>query len=339
MAESSGRAYEHSAPLGPRTVKDLEEETRFLKSKRRVSEFVTAITGRKEIPLKFEYLGRGAERYERIMNDAGYLSSFKEAEAIQDATRSLVAMTWRTKANLIYVGCGNGHKALSVLNEFGKTHQPLNYALVDISPMMLLKAYKNTRRQFRGPIIIRCFEWDFEEGNFAYITDYLRKNGDPVNIILFLGNTIGNLSDRARILANFRESMALNDYLLVTFHLVPRDVDKLMHAYSNEMTTQWLLTALEEVGIKREDGELKVSYNRKKQQVEVNFIVSRDTIGMFEDREVHLRKGQRVLVGTSHKFTRSEIRSLFNVAGFRIRSFKISPGSMTATVLCQPKSL
>jgi len=333
------KQYELPNTLGPKTVKELEEETRFIKGKRKISEFVTAITGRKEIPLKFEYLGEGADRYEKVLGDEGYSDAFNEAETIKALSKSIISATWRTKANLVYVGCGNGLKALPLLKEFGKTHNPLNYALLDISPAMLLKAYKNTRRQYSAPIIIRCFEWDFEEGNFAYVTDYLKKNGDPLNIILFLGNTIGNLSDRARILANFRESMSFNDYLLVTFHMVPRNPEDAVRVYSSSAITSWLTTALDNIGIDPGAGTIKVSYDKKRQQVEFQFHIVRDVSGSLDDREVNLHKGQKVLLATSHKFSRSEIRSLLNVAGFKIKWFHLSKGSTMANVLCQPKQL
>ena len=326
--------------LGPRTVRELEEETRFLKGERKVSEFITAIKGRKEIPLKFEYLNRGADRYEKAALASVYADSYQEAPLVDDALHALLGFTRGYRVNLMYVGCGNGTKAIPAIKELGKLHQPLNYALVDISPAMLLKAYNNTRKLYHGPIIIRNFEWDFEEGNFAYVTDYMRKNGEPVNVILFLGGTIGNLSDRARILANFRESMTLSDYLMITFFMLPRNVDKLVQVYANNpLSDAWVVTALEEIGVDKNGGSVKVSFNRKKQQVEIHFVLLRDVVGRVEDREIHLRKGQKVLLGTSHKFTRSEIRNLLNLSGFHIVWSRVNKGSTMATVLCQPRSL
>lgn len=326
--------------LGPRTVHELEEETRFLKGERKVSEFITAIKGRKEIPLKFEYLGKGADRYEKVTLASVYADSYQEAPLIDAALHSLLGIVRSNRVNLMYVGCGNGTKAIPALKAFGKTHQPLNYALLDISPAMLLKAYNNTRKLYRGSIIIRNFEWDFEEGNFAYVTDYMRKNGEPVNVIFFLGGTIGNLSDRARILANFRESMSLSDYLVITFLMLPRNVDGLVQVYANNLLADaWVVTALNEIGVDKNCGSVKISFNRKKQQVEIYFIISRDVVGRVEDREIHLRKGQKVLLGTSHKFTRSEIRNLLNLSGFRIVWSRVNKGSTMATVICQPRSL
>ncbi|OIO26992.1 hypothetical protein AUJ14_00820 [Candidatus Micrarchaeota archaeon CG1_02_55_22] len=331
--------YDVPNTLGPKTIKELEEKTRFITGKRKISEFVTAITGRKEIPLKFEYLGEGADRYEKVLDDEDYSDAFNEAETIRSLSNNIIKATWRTKANLVYVGCGNGMKVLPLLHEFGKTHNPLNYALLDISPSMLLKAYKNTRQNYKSQIIIRCFEWDFEEGNFAYVTDYLKKNGDPLNLILFLGNTIGNLSDRARILANFRESMSFNDYLLITFHMVPRHPEEAIRVYSSSAITSWLTTALDNIGIDSTAGTIKVSYDKKRRQVEFHFNLTRDVSGSLDDREVNLHKGQKVLLATSHKFSRSEIRSLLNVAGFKIKWFHLNKGSTMANVLCQPKQL
>ncbi len=332
--------FEQQGKLGPKSIDELEAENAFLRGRMKVSEFITAITGRKEIPMKFEYLGPGAEKYAKVSSASIYSSYIGDSESLDEASKHIANITKHERINLIYAGCGYGAKGIPFLKTLGPSGKLASYTLLDISPQMLLLANATTRRGYQKPLITRCFEWDFEEGNFAHVTDYLKKNSAGTNVILFLGSTIGNLSNRVRILANFRESMSLTDYLVISFTLLPHDTRKLVEAYANNpLADDWMTTALDEVGIKREDGSIKTAFRPESKQIEIRFVFNKDTQGMVEDREIRFHKGQHVLLGISYKFTRSEIRSLLTVAGFKINWLRIGKNGVMATAICQPRQL
>jgi uncharacterized SAM-dependent methyltransferase len=67
-------------------------------------------------------------------------------------------------------------------------------------------------------IQIKPIELDFERGNFSDIMYELKKEGHS-NLLFYLGNTLGNHSDRQRVLTNFRDSRSSDDYLIIGVEL------------------------------------------------------------------------------------------------------------------------
>ena len=305
-------------------------------------ELLTALYGRGEIPFKLEYMGEGAEAWSRLAEAEEYDLGQNEFRLIRDSAKDIFAKIGRNKVNLLYLGCGTCFKAIPLVRAASKTHSPVNLCLLDISPTMLEIGKKKIAQKIKRNLLVETARIDFEGGNFAHVTSSLRKRFYRNNLLFFFGNTFGNLSDRTRILINFRESMAASDYLLIGVELVPNNNEELQNMlkrYRSEAVLAVFFNILKNLGVSRHGGRFIVSYNYLKSQVEWRFELSKDTAVRLGDEWVELRKGQKIFLGMSHKFTPAELKKLFKYAGFKVVLFVANKEKTFALVMGQPKGL
>jgi len=307
--------------------------------KEQVPEFVTALKGRHEIPVKFIYMDDGVYIWDRLVGDENYILGKIELEMLESNMKKILA-SLKKKVNLIDVGCGNGKKTVPFIKALSKNHKPVNYVALDISTEMLALAIKNIRNEIKDNLNTQTFVIDFEEGNFAQITDMLRKVYYETNFLTMLGNTIGNPFDKDRVLANLRESMTFSDYILIGIELIKNeDIEKILSHYKNDLVYEAGFFCLGKVGVKRTDGEIKVVYNKAKTQVEIYFIFGKNVITHFAHEKFTLKKGDKILLLISYKSTKDHLEMLLNKTGFKINLFMLNKSKDYALVLCQPKPL
>lgn len=312
-------------------------------SPRQLSELITAIKGRNEFPLKFAYVSKlGTQRWDEIAkarsDDPHGINRVEtnllgaKAEAFLSSFKSL------KKLNIIDIGPGNAAPVMLLLKRLKKKGVKFRYVPVDISNEMLDLAEKNVKKAFPN-IPIQKVQLDFELGNFPEVTYNLRKDGYQ-NFMLFLGSTLGNQSDRNRVLTNFRDSMTSDDYLAIGVELVNLyKIDKILTQYDIKHSPQvrdLVFTVAEYVGLKQSDGEFEVKFNTNLNQVEGFFHMSKDKKLKFADEEIIFEKGDKPLLFISHKFTEWVFAKLLTDIGFRIELLTTSSEKGYSLAMCQP---
>lgn len=313
------------------------EPTEFFKQGKQISEFVTALKGRNEIPLKFEYLDNGAKRWDALVHSKNYKLGLTETDLIKSSATEILKEV-KERANIIDLGCGTGDKAVFFLQKL-KTHKK-KYVALDISEEMLNLA----KSKISGKILNLNSEFqriDFEEGNFAHITEFLREKNYPFNLILFLGNTLGNVSDKSRVLSNIRESMTFSDHLLIGIELfdINRIQEILSHYKGNKIWKDNIFTCLDYFGLKQNDGYLEVNFNKNKSQVEARFLMKNDKEISCGSRRIRLKKGAKILLMISYKTTPKNIQILLAETGFVVKRLFLNENEDYALILCKPTKL
>ncbi len=309
----------------------------FFGSGKQVSEFVTALKGRNEIPLKFEYLQDGARRWNALVHSRDYELGVIETELIKEYAKEILNEV-KEKINLIDLGCGTGEKANLFLERMKQYKR--KYVALDISENILKLAESNILKKFPN-LNSEFLKIDFEEGNFAQITEPLREKNYPANLILFLGNTLGNVSDMSRVLTNIRESMTFRDYLLIGIELfdIKRTQDILGHYRGNRIWQDNIFTALEYFGLTQNDGYFEVKFNRNKSQVEARFVIKKDKEINYGSKKIRLKKGEKILLMISYKTIPRNIQILVAETGFVVKRFFLTENEDYALILCKPTKL
>jgi L-histidine N-alpha-methyltransferase len=214
------------------------------------------------------------------------------------------------------LGCGNGIASYPVLEELQRRKIKFKYIPIDISKELLNMAVKNVKAKF-GNVECKAFQLDFESGNFSDVI-YELKEGDSVNLLLFLGSTLGNFSDRNRILTNFRDSMSSDDYLIIGVELTNLyKIHKILPYYRGKLTEDFLYFIPEKIGIKRKDTIFDVGWNESKKQIEARMILRKDIEVKIGSEKFILEKGEQILLGISVKFTEETLTKLLSDVGFR----------------------
>lgn len=287
-------------------------------SKVQQSELITAIRGRGEIPLKFAYLGEGAHNWEQISNG-------RSEEGINETERSLLSKRVQSflstfaeydAVNVIDIGCGNGKSTYPILDEVTNT-KSVRYTAVDISEKIIDNAVDNIRNDHPSIETARiCL--DFERGPFpSHVHELTDEN--TANLLLFLGSTLGNHSDKQRVLANFRDSMTADDYIILGVELTNlAKKEKILSQYQGPLHKDFVYFIPDQIGINRRETTLEVTWNDSQQQVESRIVLEEKQDIRIGDAKFVLEEGERLLVGRSTKFTEGNITNLLSRVGFRI---------------------
>lgn len=277
------------------------------------AELITGLVGRREVPLKFEYLGEGADRYTSLAHPKE-VGGETEIDIFLNNERKFAHFLEGKEMNLLDLGCGDGKKAAFFISHINKGARA--YFALDISERMLEIAVNNMELAYPN-LPHETFQDDFEFGNIANVTYYLNRRYQSKNLIIFLGNTIGNLSDAHRVLINLRESMSDEDFLIVGLAFynsknIPVD------SYNNPNIIEVLWTVPERIGIKRNDAKIFWTYNKVKRQLECQLEFLKDWRQTFGANFLQFSKGQRIRLAISRRFTKEDIFELFAEAGFKI---------------------
>ena len=218
-------------------VEKHKRKSQFLTDEQ-TAELITALAGRRELPLKFQYLGVGADRFAAFEHTSEYGIGRTEIDLILDNEDKILSRLQSKEYSVLDVGCGDGKKAAAILTRLEHySRGELNYFPLDISDRMINIATDNVELAHEN-LHIESFKEDFEKGNFSKITYYLRRRYQRNNLILFLGQTIGNLSDSHRVLINVRESMTEKEVLLVGMAMLSKKNP--LEGYDEKIIYDWL---------------------------------------------------------------------------------------------------
>ncbi len=292
-------------------IESNKKKSQFL-SESQEAELITALVGRREIPLKFEYLGKGADKY--VALSFPNVGGGSEFDIFLDNKVQLTSILGKRSFNLLDLGSGDGKKAAFFMNNINKNRS--GYFALDISSRMLAIAINNIELAFPN-LPHETFVGDFENGNIAQQTYYLQRRYQNNNLILFLGNTIGNLPDAHRVLINLRDSMTEEDYLLVGLAFYnPKNIP--LDSYNSEKVMDWLWSVPHKIGITSEDAKIYATYNKQRRQIEMQLEFKKDWEQSYGLNFLSFNEKQRIRLAISRRFTKDDIFELFAEAGFKI---------------------
>ncbi len=306
-------------------------------TKRQEAELITSIQGRGEIPLKFVYLGEGAKKWQAIAQkrSGGGINSVEAGLLNKRAKDFLSVFKESKKINIIDIGCGDGTPALPLLEELEEQGIDFRYVPLDISQEMLdiaedtiLKKYKNCE--------VKKVLLDFELGNFSDVTYDLKLDGSS-NLLLFLGSTIGNFSDRNRVLTNIRDSMSSDDFLMVGVEMTNfAKVSKLLPHYTDKLIEDIVYGVAVQVGVKKKETEYDVVWSDKEGQIEMWMALQKDQKISVGSDNFTLEKDERILLARSVKFNEWTFTKLISDVGLRTELLTTSKDRGYVLSMVQP---
>lgn len=275
------------------------------------------------VPFHFAYHGSGAEFFFATQRQKEYKLQGREVELLTDIFAT--GRSWLPDGSyeLLDIGPGNGQKAAHV----AKTVRPgivfSKYVPVDSSESVLEIAQATWKNQFpiAGTESVRT---DFE------INIPIEPSRAP-KLALFIGQTLGNVSDRAQTLKNIRNSLSNRDRLMVGVELLHEDTPNELGGYSSATNLEIYYTLFQSMGISRENLRPDVRFNTAVNDFEMGFHV----IHPFSIGEQEFKIGQS-FKAISHRFTLPELHSLLTNAGFGVEETFTDPKQATALVVARP---
>lgn len=301
------------------------------------------------IPSRFSYWGRKeSHQWLRVCNSKDYQVFTKGLKLIEKSIPGIIKRIAPSvigkKINFISLGVGNGIKDGSIIEALSQKYT-VKYFPIDISLDMLEAGMKNIHPKH---LETTGFVADFRD--FYEITQRIRTD-KTISLVSILGNTLGNFG-QIEILNNIRRGMTQNDYLLVEVtmrketgsKLHGEDLTQIIEGYNNEDFRDFVFTPLLKAGFVKSDGVVQVEYGPnqfypKLYSVESWFEVGKDKVVKYLNQELVFKKGERILLYVSHKYTKENIEELLDGNGFEVIEFISSENKSNGLSLSRLKHL
>lgn len=235
--------------------------------------------------------------------------------------------------NIIDLGCGDGEKAAVIVQEIRKIKPELKlrYCPIDISGYMVQKAIDTFLNLDVEEIIEFQYNIsDFE--NLENITPLLKKNSFKKNLILLLGNTLGNFEIN-ELLYEVRSGMDKGDLFLVDTAVNDNMQEERTESYkNNHFFNEWLYYVMTQLGLERDEIEFGVRWRNSR--LEFYYTILKDKNVKFQNKSVQFNKGDQIVVVIAYKHEKDDLISYFNIY-FDNVLFRASESGGKVLALCE----
>ncbi len=232
--------------------------------------------------------------------------------------------------NIIDIGCGDGKKAVPIIEELYR-RVAVRYCPIDISSYMVTKAIDKITKLNKGEVV--QFQWNISDfDNLENVASLLRNHKFKQNFLLFLGGTLGNF-EMHEVMYEVMEAMDDNeDSLLLGVALTNAKPENIIASYKQGLMDEFLSKVLTQLGFKR--GEIKFGVRYKNSRVEMFYTILEDTKLTFGDRTIPFMKGDQILVAISYRYDEARLKKAIKIYFKNVRFF-INEQRTWALILCK----
>lgn len=232
--------------------------------------------------------------------------------------------------NIIDIGCGDGKKAIPVIN-FLNEKAEFRYCPIDISSHMVLKAIDKITKLNKGEVV--QFKWNISDfDNLENVSSLLRDAQFRQNFFLFLGSTISNF-ELHEIMYSITEALdGGSDYLLMGVALSNNNPEQIINSYKSSLVDNFMSLVLLQMGFKKDELEIGVRFRNSR--VEIYYSLKNDRQITFGDRTLYFMKGDQILIGVSRRYTESELKKALKLYFSDIK-FYLNADKSWALILCK----
>lgn len=268
---------------------DLKEERKVssklekLLSYNQTLTLINSIEVNKEVPLKFAYLGEGADIWNKfyLSTKKGDVYSSNNSDVfLLDKQYPIIIEHFapNQKINVVDLGSGNGYPVTEILKKLKSENKLNSYVAIDISQKILDITKKNIEKVNLG-VPIHTFIADFESQSLQDILYSIKHNEQDQNIpnlILMLGSTLPNIEPQIQPLLNIKAGMTVEDYLITSNAYDKPETRTSFPAFEFEDGKELILQIPKLLGLNNENCKTEKIYNQKKGLKEFNLVLQKD---------------------------------------------------------------
>ena len=173
--------------------------------------------------------------------------------------RGTVGKLAAQRISFISLGCGGGQKDIQLLRMLREAGKEVFYTPSDVSLALVLTAYQSATEVIPAQ---HCHPLVCDISTAEDLSQLLKERVVPnaSRLIAFLG-MISNF-ESPKILPKLTHVLEGEDHLLLSANLAPgldyeTGIQTVLPLYDNELTRDWLLTLLLDLGIERQDGDVR----------------------------------------------------------------------------------
>ena len=271
----------------------------------------------KIIPSKYHYDFKGSKYFEKITQQKEYYPTRKEKEILKKISKKLPKM-FNGSLSFCEIGSGATDKIKILMNKKVKFYFP-----IDISAKFIRIASKKLKIKYpnlRIKPVITDYNKPFKIKNFKKTT----------KVFFFLGSSIGNFhpGEDVKFLKNLSKCIDKKSFIFIGVDLVKK-ASIITKAYNDKAgyTAKFSLNLINVInrnfncGLNINDFSYVGIYNKSLKSLQ-GFLVSKSKqsfkIGL---KKFNLRKGEKIQVEVSNKFTPKSFISIAKKANFKTHSY------------------
>ena len=275
----------------------------------------------RSISPKYFYDNLGSKLFDKICKLPEYYPYNCESLILKEISKKLTPHL-TSNVRLVELGSGSSTKTRLLIDALLKNQKHVEYFPIDISDV-LIESAMNLCDDYKTLKVTGIID-TYENG-----LDFIEHYDDKPNLITFLGSSFGNFNedDGVGFLKKIHELMKSSDYFLIGLDM-EKDSDVLFKAYNDtkDLTAKFNLNVLERIN-KELDADFKVSqfahmayYNESKRRIEMYLRSLSDQTVTIPKAGISIQLAENELIHTenSHKFTMSQIDSMFEEVGLDI---------------------
>ncbi len=241
--------------------------------------------------------------------------------------------------HLIGLGCGGGQKEGQLLELFAARGTTVHFSASDVSPALVIVAQQRAA-QIIGAEHCDALVCDLQTADdLPEVLNDLSVTGAR-RIITFFG-LIPNFEPQT-ILGKLCAIMRPNDFLLFSANLAPgpdyhAGVERILPLYRNELTRDWLMTFLRDLGVEERDGQVtfEIEEIARLKRITASFQFSRERQLRVDDETFRFEPGETIRLFFSYRHTPATIRALLQEQGIQVAEQWIAPSEEEGVFFCR----
>ncbi len=257
------------------------------------------------LPVKYAYTLSAANYHTEYANSQNYKSTVK----INNSEYGLlIKYLQNDKYDYCEIGGDNGEISINIINFLNINGVEFNkYTFVDFSQELLKKCEENFNSIMTNTSN-KFIQYDIEQTNSK-----IPINNSHKKIILFLGNTLGNVESEDNVLQNIFNSMNEDDLFLVGLTLWNNEIDEL-ESYNNDLFRESVLEFLRIIGITTNSNNYVLRYDSVNHKV----ICEYELKNQFSYDNIQFSVGEKIRCFQSRRYSLDYCEFLFQSNGFNI---------------------
>lgn len=273
----------------------------------------------KTLPSRYFYDDRGSDLFEQITDLPEYYLTRTEEAILAESAGEIAALTG--DCELIELGSGSSRKTRTLIEAYTDGGRQVRYMPIDVSAGILKSSAEALLDDYPEIEV-----WGLV-GTYEDALAGLPERDLPRRMALFLGSTLGNMSDpeTEEFLSHVRSALDDREYFLVGTDL-QKPVEIIEAAYNDAagVTAAFNLNILNHLN-RRFDGDFdparfahRAFYNREHDRIEMHLeSLARQTARLRAlDLTAVFDEGETVRTEISRKFDLAKLRARFAAEGF-----------------------
>ena len=297
-------------------------------------ELLDSIINKQEIPHKFCYLDGDGSTWTNVTEDFDLAK--REFSILHKFLKLIHGKLKEKRLNVILVGSGNGKEIPIIVNGLG-IYQIVNFALIDISPELLIIAKSYGKGQFKD-LEFSSFVVDMTNQSISEILKEFHKSRSSSNLILVTAN--GGLLSDSNVLKDLRMSMASQDQLLITLETYSEDRESIiLEQFKSPSIIKLFANGVSHIGINDSTpDQFEFIYNKEKSMIEGYFLTEQWLeLHNIENITFEVPISEKIKIFSSLRPTPAKFRELLIAGGFEIELFQNFEEQQICGVLCSAK--